>query len=68
MLKNFQVHIVYTIKIGKMVIHKVLVNLLIFYMIINGKFPRHETDYCQSNLILWKEMVLSVVSLWLYLR
>ena len=68
MLKNFQIHIAYTIKIGTMVICEVLANLLIFHMIINGMFPRHETDCCQNYLILRKEMAPSVVTLWLYLR
>lgn len=34
----------HAVKIGKMVICEVLANLLMFHMIINGMFPRHETD------------------------
>lgn len=58
----------HAVKIGKMVICEVLANLLMFHLIINGMFPRHETDCCQNYLILRKEMIQSVVGLWLYLR
>lgn len=67
-VKKCQIHLAYTVKTGKMVICEVLVNLLILHLIINGMSPRHETDCCQNYLILRKEMVQSVVSLWLYLR
>lgn len=60
-----QFHLAYTAKPAKMVICEVLVNLLILHLIINGMSARHETDDCQDYLILRKEMVQSVVSLWL---
>lgn len=51
MRENSQTHLVYTVKIARMVICKGLINLLMFHLLINGPSPRHETDRLLPKLL-----------------